>query len=248
MFARFLKLEIDQMRRLACVLFLCVGVVGAYAQSVEKAEGDSVPWEIRKQAFIYNSARLFNDAQVVKMSLYNMLAENPNNSALYDSLALIYYQYSQFASSALVSEQSLRVNPNNLFAAEIAGSSFDQLGVKDKAIPYYEKLYLANNDLGTLYKIGFLQLEVGRFAEADTSADILIGDSKAEESTIGFPTEDGQRQEVSLKIAAHRLKAMILERKGERESALKAYLEVLEMSPGLQIVQSQIQVLNKQEE
>lgn len=231
-------------------LLLVVVVLGLFAQSVaaqsrEVAEGDSIPWELRKQSFIYNSSRLFNDPLVSKMSIYNLLSENPTNYALYDSLALIYLQFNQPASAVLVAQRSLQLNSGNLFATEVAATSFDQLGVKDKAIPYYETLYLSNNDVNILYKISFLQLELERFGEASTSADIIFNHADAENSTIIFPTQDNAGQEVKLKVAAHRVKAMIAESQGNKDEAIQLYLKTLEMHPGFEVVQSQLQALTK---
>ncbi|MEP5612765.1 MAG: hypothetical protein ABJP45_10975 [Cyclobacteriaceae bacterium] len=229
---------------------LCLFFAGqvVLAQSAEVVQGDSIPWEIRKQSFIYNSANLFNDPQVAKMALYNLIAENPGNPALYDSLALIYLRFNQVASAALVSQQSLKINKNNLFATEIAASAFDNLGVKDRAIPYYETLYLAKNDLNVLYKIAFLQLELERHGEAMTSVDIIMNDESSKTQIIVFPTEDNQGQEVPLNVAAHRIKAMIEEAKGNEDEAKRLYLTTLEMYPGFQVVQGQLQQLNKPED
>lgn len=243
MFAGVLKREMmKKVLMTLCLVFVGQLVVG---QSAEIAEGDSIPWEIRKQSFIYNAANLYNDPQVAKMALYNLIAENPGNPALYDSLALIYLQYNQNASAAIVAQQSLQINNNNLFATEVAASAFDNLGVKDRAIPYYETLYLAKNDLNVLYKIAFLQLELKRFGEAVTSVDIIMQNEDAKSNIIVFPTEDNQGQEVPLDVAAHRIKAMIEEAKGNTDEAKKLYLATLEMYPGFQVVQGQLQLLNK---
>lgn len=233
-------------------LFLVVTVLLAFSQSTfsqstEMAEGDSIPWELRKQSFIYNSSRMFNDTQVSKMALYNLISENPSNFALYDSLSLIYLQFNQFASAALVAQRSLQLNPQNLFATEVAATSFDNLGVRDKAIPYYETLYLSNNDLNILYKISFLQLELERFGESITSVDIILNHADAEKSNIVFPTQDNAGQEVTLKVAAHRVKAMVAESQGKEDEAKQLYLKTLEMHPGFEVVQSQLQALNKKD-
>lgn len=215
----------------------------ANAQSQEMSPGDSIPWELRKQSFIYNSSKMFNDPIITRMALYNLIAENPVNVALYDSLAILYLQYNQSASAALVAQQSLQINPDNQFAIEIAATSFDNLGVKDRAITFYEKMYLSNGNLNTLYKISFLQMELSRFTEADTSLDIIINDPKSDETSIQFPTTDGNGEEVKLKVAAHRIKAMVLQAKGDVDGAKAKYLEVLEMQPGFQIVQQQLRDL-----
>jgi len=232
------------------IVYLILGIAGSTVsgQSQEVVPGDSIPWELRKQSFIYNAAKRFNDPVMAKMALYNLISENPGSVALYDSLAILYFEYSQHVSAALVAQQAINLNPNDIFATEIAASSFDQIGAKDKALNYYEKLYLSNGDITTLYRMSFLQMELQRFAEANTSLDIVIGDPSAKEKNIFFPTTDQVGQEVSLEVAAHRIKAMIEEAKGNIEGAKLKYLEVLQMKPGFQIVQQQLRELTKTKE
>ena len=233
------------MSRIIISAFLVCSLVVAIGQSQEVAPGDSIPWELRKQSFIYNAAKGFNDPSIVKMAIYNLIAENPSNVVLYDSLALIYLEYNENVSAALVAQQALRLNPKNNFATEIAAVSFENLGVNDKALSYYEKLYLSNSNIFTLYKMSFLQMGLERYAESENSLNIIIGDPQAKEVTVTFPTVDQVGQEVSLEIAAHRVKAMIEESKGNIEVAKEKYLEVLEMKPDLQIVQQQLRALTK---
>jgi len=233
------------MKKLVVVVFVSVAAYTLNAQSQEVLPGDSIPWELRKQSFIYNTANAFNDPIVARMALYNLLAENPGNVALYDSLALSYFQYNQNASAALAAKQALLINPNDMFAAEIAATGLEKIGVKDQALGYYEKMYLSNQDINTLYKVAFLQYELERFTEAATSLDIIIENPKAKEFSIVFPTTDRQGQEVPLDVSAHRVKAMIEESKGNIEVAKAKYLEVLEMFPGLQVVQQQLRDLTK---
>ncbi len=219
-----------------------------FSQSQEIAEGDSIPWEIRKQSFIYTTAKSFNDLDMVKSALYNLIAENPYNASLYDSLAMIYYQKAQYVSAAIVAEQATKLNPQNMFTAEIAAVSFEAVGVKEKALGYYEKLYLNNSSINTLYKMAFLQMEVGRYAESNTSLDIIIGTPEAKENMIVFPTVNQKGQNVSLEVASYRIKAMIEEEKGNTEEAKAKYLEVLKMEPNFQVVQQQLRELTKKEE
>ena len=233
------------MKKLLFTLLVCGVAYTSSAQSQEIAPGDSIPWEIRKQSFIYNSARQFNDPLVARMALYNLLSENPANTALYDSLAILYLDYNQNASAALVAQQALRINPDDMFAVEVAATGFDQLGAKDRALVNYEKLYLENQDLNTLYKIAFLQYELKRYAESNTSLDIIIADAGSKESSIVFPTTDRVGQAVPLDVSAQRVKAMIEEAKGNTDLAKTKYLEVLELFPGFQVVQQQLRELTK---
>lgn len=233
------------MKNFVFALLVCGSAINISAQSLEMAPGDSIPWELRKQSFIYNTAIQFSDPLIARVALYNLLAENPGNVALYDSLAISYLQYNQNASAALVAQQALRINPNDMFAVEIAAASLDQLGAKDRALNHYEKLYLNNQDINTLYKISFLQFELQRYAESSTSLDIIIGDPSSKEINIVFPTTDRVGQDVALDVAAYRVKAMIEEAKGNKELAQEKYLEVLKMQPGFQVVQQQLRELSK---
>lgn len=237
------RLTIHMKKLLFLLGVISVGFVNG--QSQEIVPGDSIPWELRKQSFIYNTAKMFNDPMVARTALYNLLAENPGNVALYDSLALLYFQYNQNASAALVAQQALQINAQDQFAIEIAATSLDKLGAKDRSLNYYEKLYLASGDINTLYKVAFLQFELQRYAESNTSLDIIVGDPQSDQRSIRFPTTDNKGQDVSLKVAAHRVKAMILEDKGDIEGAKAKYLEVLEMKPGFQIVQQQLREMTK---
>ena len=112
-----LKANKNTMKKIFFVLMI-ISAGFLNAQSSEIAPGDSIPWELRKQSFIYNSAKIFNDPVVARTALYSLLAENPGNVALYDSLALIYFQYNQNASAALVAQQALQINPDDQFALE----------------------------------------------------------------------------------------------------------------------------------
>lgn len=229
------------------ILLLTVFSMNSIAQSTGTAPGDSIPWELRKQSFIYSTANRFNDPLVARVALYSLLAENPTNIAVYDTLAYSYFSYGQYASAALVSQQALQVNPEDGFALDIAANSFDRLGVRDKAINFYEKIYLKEENPTILYKISFLEMELERYAEAVESTDEIISNPESKEIRISFPmiSKENQTQEVPLDVAAHRVKAMIEESKGNIEGAKTKYVEVLTMYPGFEIVQQQIRDLGK---
>ena len=235
------------MKRIFLIFSMLSLFSSIYGQSQYKVSGDSIPWEIRKQSYIYNLATQFSDFYVAKMALYNLISESPTNLKLYDSLSFIYYQYGQYASSALVSQRSLAIKPDNVFALEIAASSFENLGVKDKSVDYYERLYLAGNDMNVLYKIAFLQYELARYNESKASISVIKRVEDNEDFGVYFPSQDKKGQRVSLKIAALRIEAMIEESMGNELLAKQKYLDILKMSPGLEIIQKQLYDLNKKD-
>ena len=237
----------SNMKYLLSLAIVFVGLMaGAQDTAAKKVKQDSIPWEMRKNAFIYSMAKQYNDPAVARMALYNLIAETPGNPAIYDTLALWYYEYNQLASAALIAQDAMQLNPNDLFAAEIAAISFENLGVKSKAVQNYEKLYLGNNDINMLYKIAFLQMDLKRYGEALTNADVIIESSQSESEKLLFPIDDKQNsQEIPLKVAAIRLKGMIEADRGNTSLAKELYQKALDMKPDFVVLKNQIADLNK---
>mgnify|MGYP000318414067 CR=1 FL=1 len=215
------------------------------SKAQEEAPSDTIPFEIRKQAYIYMLAQKYNDPAVTRMALYNLIAMNPGSPALLDSLAFHYLNYQQYASAALSAQDAMSLNPNDMYATEIAAVAFENLGVRQRAINNYEKLYLVNNDLGTLYKIAFLQYEVKNSEEALTNADIIINSSKADNLKLIFPVGQNGSQEISLKACAVRLKGMVEQDRGNVSLAKELYQKTLEMEPSFEVVQQQLAEMDK---
>ena len=130
---------------LAIVLLTCSNIV--LAQDAE----------YKKQQTIYKKALVYNDFIVARTALYNMMAIKPGNDGLLDTLAYLYYEQQQYISSAITAQEAAKKNPGNLLALEIAGNSFENVGLNDKALEHYELLYLKNSDVTILYKMSFLQ-------------------------------------------------------------------------------------------
>jgi hypothetical protein len=90
----------------------------------------------------YNVAVRFNDMTAAKDALYDLIVENPANDSLFLSLAVMYYDSRQYASTILVSQELLARNAKNTTAIELAAASFESLNIYDKALQHYESLYL----------------------------------------------------------------------------------------------------------
>jgi tetratricopeptide (TPR) repeat protein len=217
--------------------------LGAFAQ---QNPADTVPPEgFQRQAFIYSMAKKYNDPDMAKSAIYNILSYNPRNVTLLDSLALLYFEYQQYASAALVSQDIVKINPKDMLANEIAALSFDNLGVKSKALPFYETLWLKDNNINILYRMAFIQYELNRLNEAITSADILLENEQTGKEAMVFPTGEGQKQQqVSMMAAVYRLKGMIREAQGEPESAKENYQKALEIAPDFELVKTALAEMN----
>ncbi len=216
----------------------------AQAQDSSSAN-DSIPFEFSRQAYIYQLAKDYNDPAVARMAIYNLLSYNPQNTALLDSLALLYYEYNQFASAALTAQDAAAQAPDDMFAVELAAICFERLGALPKAISFYETLYTHTFDMSMLYKVGFLQMDAKRYIEAETNADIIIEDPKSKTLTLIFPKNDKTNQEVSLVAGAYRLKGMIAAAQGDKIKAKESYNKALAISPEFEILKKQLAELEK---
>ena len=236
------------MMKMKKVLMLIAVLAGlsSVAQEKKATPLDSIPAELAKKIFIYNAAKQYNDPVVARVALYNLLAENPNNVQLWDSLALVYFEQQQYASAALVAQEVAAAVPSDMFATEIAAICFERLGVKNKALGFFEKMYLNDTeDVNTLYKMAFLQNDLKLYEESMNSCDQLLVNKIAKEATIVFPTTDGKGQEVTLELAVIRLKGMVEANRSNTEKAREYYNQVLKAMPDFEVMKKQLEELDK---
>lgn len=226
------------MKKILFILVVFGGTLVNKNASAQSADSlNFVDVDIQKNATIYQLAMQFNDPSVARMALYNLLFYSNNQSAVLDSLAMVYYNLNQMPSVALVTKENLKINPDNQIALELGAIAFNQLGAKDQALDNYERLFLKNNNSHTLYQVAQMQFELKRYTEAKTSADILLKRTDIDELKVRFSKLDKSQQEVSMRAAALNLKGQITLAAGDVEGAKKLYLEALNAAPGFEVAQ-----------
>jgi tetratricopeptide (TPR) repeat protein len=173
----------------------------------------------------------YNDSDVAKNALYSMIAMDPNDDSLKMVLCYYYFEQNQFASSLFVSADLLSRRPGNIDALRINAMSFENMGVRDKAIEAYESLYLKTNDIGVLYQVSLLQFEVARYEECKTNLDIIIKNPQAKTMKLNFAKDEKEQQEVSLEAACYNMKGMLAKQQGNKEEAKIQLQKALEVEP-----------------
>ena len=98
--------------------------------------------EYAKALAVFGQAQQYNDIDVQKSALYDMLVLNPGDSAVMRNLSEFYYNNRRYTSSALVALDFLKRYPGNLIALEVAALSYEQLRLYDKALEYYQEMWL----------------------------------------------------------------------------------------------------------
>lgn len=226
---------------LLLALLLCLGTL-AYAQQENNNPQDSETVRKRNESDqrVYQMALRYNDLSVARMKLMELIERNPNNNRYPELLATLYFDAGQFASAAVSAIDLLERNDQSATALEIAAYSLEQLGAMDRALPHFERHYLLTGNLFSLYKSAYMQFSLNREEEALNSVNMIIRDRKSSDERIGFPMDNNDTQEVSLKAAALNLKGMIFMGQGNKTEALEAFNEALSLSPDFLLAQENL--------
>lgn len=231
------------MKRIKFLMVVCVlfASTAAFAQ-------DST-WVANQQAkalALYQSAQKFNDASMSKQALYELYILNSRDTSVLRGLAELYYNNRVYTSSALVGLDFLEKHPGNLVATEIVALSYEQLRLYDKAIEYYQPIWLKTENINILYQIAFLQYSLKRYGEATNNLAIVEGKA-TDEDTVQLGTSDGGVQQVAFKAAILNLKALIAIEEGNSDAAKGFLNQALQLSPEFEAAKTTLEGLNKGE-
>jgi tetratricopeptide (TPR) repeat protein len=178
----------------------------------------------------YQAGLRYSDLSIAKIKLYDLMARNPEDLRYMEALGSLYFEAGEYASSALVAMDILKINDKNVGALEIASYALEQLGAFDRALPYYESLHLLTGDNFSLYKSAYLQYSMKRYAEALNSLTMLMKLAKADEK-IGFAVSETETQQVDMKAAALNLKGLVFLDQNSKVEAKAAFNEALAIEP-----------------
>lgn len=189
-------------------------------------------FEIQKS--IYEKAKAYNDPNVAINALYNMVAIQPENLLLKDSLMREYLALSQWAPTYMISREILSKDPGNLIALEVSCVSLQNLGLKQQALNEYESLYLKTERVDVLYTISFLQFELSNFNESLNNLNILISSDKTVDMSVSVTKDETSRQEIPIRAQLHYLKSLIYIEQKNNDLAKVSLNEAIKISPDFQ--------------
>ena len=187
--------------------------------------------EFNIQKTIYEKAKAYNDPNVAITALYNMVAIQPDNVLLKDSLMREYLSLSQWAPTYMISREILAIQPNNNFALEVSCVALQNLGLKQEALNEYESLYLRTDRVDVLYTISFLQFELKNLNESLTNLEILLNNDQTEEMVVSVSKDENDRQEVSMRAQLNYLKGLVYLEEGKNDLAKSSFNDALNLSP-----------------
>ncbi len=219
------------MNKLLKTGFLMVMALSFFSESIGQNKQIQETQLYKHYQMKYVFGMKYNDSEVAKNALYSMIAMDPNDDSLKMVLCYYYFERNQFASSLFVSADLLSRYPDNVDALKINALSYENMGVRDKAIEQYMSLHMKTRDITALYQASLLQFELERFNECNTNLDIIIKDPQAKAIKINFAKNETEQQEITLIAAAYNMKGMIAKQKGNKEDARTNFDKALELEP-----------------
>ena len=193
----------------------------------------------------FKMAMKYNDALAARTALYSMLSLDPSDDSLRYTLAYTYFEARQYPSALLASLDVIAQNPQNAAAIEMAGICYEQLGLKDKAISSYEKLYMLTDNPVTLYNLTYLQYELKRYKECEVNIDILLKTEGVDTQMIVMQMDEAQQKEFPLEVATYNLSGLVKKDQGDKEGARSDFNKALELAPEFIFAKNNLEELDK---
>jgi tetratricopeptide (TPR) repeat protein len=187
----------------------------------------------------YSLASRWNDLAAVKDVLYDLIAETGSDSLAY-TLAIYYYENQQYAPAVLISKDLLVRTPKNVDLLQLSASSFEGLGLGEKALPSYESLYLLTDNTAVLYKMAALQYDAKLYAESQANIDILMTKKDIDKLTVTVTGQTNNTKQYALKVALLNLKGLLAQQAGNKVLAKKSYEEALALAPDFSLAKENL--------
>ncbi len=240
------------MKKFTYVLILSAMAFSSYAQKKQKTEltGDLVGHasEFLIQRSVFKQALAINDLNVATQALHVMVALQPQNHGLRDSLAFLYFNGGAHVQVVLLGKQILEQDPDKTEILELVAASEQSLGAIKEALTDYETLFTSSKEMYHLYQIASLQYSLKRFGECAASVDRILADPDAPAKKVKITIGQGQSQDVPLNAAAINMKGVIALDMKKLEEAKGHFSNALKIYPEFQLAKMNLESIEKSEE
>ncbi|MBC7389128.1 MAG: tetratricopeptide repeat protein [Opitutaceae bacterium] len=198
----------------------------------------------RMERDVYFNALKYSDLNVAKGAIFKMMAINPLDKSLKDSLLFIYFNAGSFGQCILLSRELLAENPSRNNILEIKAIAEQNLGLVKDALVSYEKLFSESKNLFHQYQIAVLQYQLKRYGECNQNISDIIKDDKSLSEKVNINTGQ-ENQKVILKAAAYNIRG-VMQLEGKRDEEAKAdFKEALKIQPDFALALNNIQLVEK---
>lgn len=215
------------------LLFIAVSTA-SHGQKVKSATDTSRFWNI------YRNGLLFNDLDVAKNALFDLLSAEPENKAVYDSLAHLYFRIGAYDQAIIAANKAESTGA----IKEITAYSYRNLGEIKTALPLFEDLYKTNNSIENGYQVATMQFSLKRYGECLETITKLKANPACKTEKVVISTEKGDNMRVTYLAATENLSGVLYNEIGKPELAKAAYERALTEDPNFILAKKNLEELS----
>lgn len=191
---------------------------------------------------LYKKAMQFGDFAVARTAVLQLIVKHPEKLEWKDTLLSIYGMMGMYEQAIILGEDILKTKTNDTNSLRIVAVSYENLGLLNKSIEYYEKVLALGDDVIMRYKLAVCQYGLKRNAESMANVDKIIGVKNAVDIKITISYESSS-QDVSILAAALNVGGIILIDEKKLEDAKLYFESALKMEPNFVLAQNNLQVV-----
>ena len=174
---------------------------------------------------LYEQGKMVGDAAVRFDALHNMLAREPDNMAIKDSLASLYFQSRMYGPSMVLSDELIEANPEDARLLEMGAVAQNSMGKLEEALESYERLLKVDPQPYYAYQIATLQYGLNQYDKAEASVDNMLAADLGSQS-VNINITGGRAQTVPMKAALLNIKGVLKKDIYKDVAEAKQYFEL----------------------
>ncbi len=220
--------------------FLSVILIGLSVSICMAQKGKKT--KVEDEYLVYRTALKYGDLPVARTAVMELMIEHPETPQWKDTLLAIYGAMGMYEQAILLGEEIVQTKSNDTNTLRIIAVSYENLGVLNKAIEYYDKVLALGNDLFFRYKLAVCQYGLKRNAESMANVDKIIGDKSVGDQKVNIAYENGS-QDVPMLAAALNLGGIIFIDEHKYTEAKLYFDGALKLEPNFVLAQNNLQVV-----
>lgn len=223
------------MKYLFGLLLLFVFCSITFAQNNKKVKADS-------EYLVYKKAMGYGDFTVARTAILQLMVKYPTKPEWKDTLISIYGMMGMYEQAILLGEDILKTKPIDTNTLKVVAISYENLGVLNKAIEYYDKVLALIDDVIIRYKLSVCQYGLKRYDEAMVNVEKILSDKRSTDLKITINYESSS-QEAPLLAAALNVGGIIFTDAKNYDKAKLYFESALKMDPNFVLAQNNLQVV-----
>lgn len=195
---------------------------------------------------LFAQGKEFGDAAIMYDALHHMLVREPNNIAVKDSLASLYFTGRMYGQALNLSDDLLEAKPKDPRYLEMKAVSQNSLGLLEDALVAYQDLLEIDPNPYYAYQIATIQYGLNQFDKAEASVDnMLAGDLGSQKVNINIA--QGRAQSVPMKAALLNIKGVLRKDVHKDIDQAKEYFQLaMAEAPDFLLASNNLTLLEKQ--